>query len=86
MNRVIDGETEIKSNKQLKKIKNKLEKLMSKKIIRIECIRVPIDFYEYIKGLTEDMEFFYFRAFKDEEVLNIEIEDFIKEYKNFTKK
>ena len=86
MVKVIDGETEIKNNKNLKTIKNKLEKLLNIKIIQLKCIRVPEDFYEYIIGLTENRIVFHFRAFKDEKKLNIEIDDFIKKYKNLIKR
>lgn len=83
---VIDAETELKDKKQLEEIKLKLERLINKEVINLECIRVPNSFYAYIKGLTEDNEYFYFRAFKEDEILNIEIQNFLKEYTRYLRK
>lgn len=69
-------ETKMRNNKELNNIKKIIERNTGLKILKIECFYMPFGIIEYlIKGLTENMKYFNFPSFID----NNEIEDSISE-------
>lgn len=68
--------TKKRNKKELDNIKKTIERNIGLKILKIECFYMTYGIIEYlIKGLTENMKYFNFPSFTD----NNEIEDSISE-------